>query len=74
MMENIVLDTNCLIISLARESIYYPVWRDFFAGKYVLCYTNEIFAEYGEILARKMGEEIAANDFPKVDVIGTEKF
>ena len=72
MMENIVLDTNCLIISLARESIYYPVWRDFFAGKYVLCYTNEIFAEYGEILARKMGEEIAANDFPKVDVIGIE--
>ena len=68
MMENIVLDTNCLIISLARESIYYPVWR------YVLCYTNEIFAEYGEILARKMGEEIAANDFPKVDVIGIEKF
>ena len=67
MMENIVLDTNCLIISLARESIYYPVWRDFFAGKYVLCYTNEI-------LARKMGEEIAANDFPKVDVIGIEKF
>ena len=36
MMENIVLDTNCLIISLARESIYYPVWRDFFAGKYVI--------------------------------------
>jgi len=65
---------TCLIISLARESIYYPVWRDFFAGKYVLCYTNEIFAEYGEILARKMGEEIAANDFPKVDVIGIEKF
>ena len=62
MMENIVLDTNCLIISLARESIYYPVWRDFFAGNYVLC------------LARKMGEEIAANDFPKVDVIGIEKF
>ena len=59
MMENIVLDTNCLIISLARESIYYPVWRDFFAGK-VLCYTNEILTEYEEILARKMGEEIAA--------------
>jgi probable toxin-antitoxin system toxin component, PIN family len=60
-MENIVLDTNCLIISLARGSIYYPVWRDFFAGKYTLCYTNEILAEYEEILGRKMGEEIARN-------------
>lgn len=61
MMENIVLDTNCLIISLSRESDYYPVWKDFFAGKYTLCYTNEILAEYEEILARKMGKDIAEN-------------
>lgn len=26
---NIVLDTNCLLMSLSRKSRYYPVWRDF---------------------------------------------
>ena len=51
-----------------------PLFNHLIVNLIVLCYTNEIFAEYGEILARKMGEEIAANDFPKVDVIGIEKF
>ena len=47
---NIVLDTNCLLMSLSRRSAYYPVWRDFVDGKYTLCVTNEILAEYEEIL------------------------
>ena len=47
---NIVLDTNCLLMSLSRRSPYYPVWRDFVDGKYTLCVTNEILAEYEEIL------------------------
>lgn len=34
-MEDIVLDTNCLISSLKRDSKYFPVWRDFITGKYV---------------------------------------
>ena len=33
---NIVLDTNCLLMSLSRRSAYYPVWRDFVDGKYTL--------------------------------------
>ena len=58
---NIVLDTNCLLMSLSRRSPYYPVWRDFVNGKYTLCITNEILAEYEEILTDKVGAEIASN-------------
>lgn len=58
---NIVLDTNCLLMSLSRRSPYYPVWRGFVNGKYTLCVTNEILAEYEEILTQKVGEEIASN-------------
>ena len=58
---NIVLDTNCLLMSLSRRSAYYPVWRDFVDGKYTLCITNEILAEYEEILTQKVGPEIASN-------------
>ena len=58
---NIVLDTNCLLMSLSRRSVYYPVWQDFVKGKYTLCITNEILAEYEEILTQKVGSEIASN-------------
>ena len=58
---NIVLDTNCLLMSLSRRSAYYPVWRDFVDGKYTLCVTNDILAEYEEILTHKVGPEIASN-------------
>lgn len=58
---NIVLDTNCLLMSLSRRSSYYPVWREFVNGKYTLCITNEILAEYEEILTQKVGQEIASN-------------
>ena len=58
---NIVLDTNCLLMSLSRRSAYYPVWRDFVDGKYTLCVTNDILAEYEEILTKKVGSEIASN-------------
>ena len=60
-MMNIVLDTNCLLMSLSRRSPYYPVWRNFVDGKYTLCISNEILAEYEEILTQKVGSEIASN-------------
>lgn len=58
---NIVLDTNCLLMSLSRKGRYYPIWRDFVKGKYTLCFTNEILTEYEEILTQKLGSEIASN-------------
>lgn len=60
-MMNIVLDTNCLLMSLSRRSCYYPIWRNFVDGKYTLCVTNEILAEYEEILTQKVGAQIASN-------------
>ena len=60
-MMNIVLDTNCLLMSLSRRSQYYPVWRVFVDGIYSLCVTNEILAEYEEILTQKVGPQIASN-------------
>ena len=60
-MNRVVLDTNCLLISLSKRGNYYKVWKDFFAGKYTLCYTNEILNEYEEILSSKMGSDIAQN-------------
>ena len=69
-MNNIVLDTNCLVISLSRKSKYYSVWKDFFEGKYILCYTNDILTGYEEILTQKMGKEIASNI---INVILTRK-
>ena len=61
-MDNIVLDTNCLIASIKRDSIYFPVWRDFMSGKYCLCFTDDILNEYQEIIAERTGsKEIAAN-------------
>lgn len=60
-MQDIVLDTNCPIVSLSRKSPYYSIWKDFREGKYVLCITNEIIAEYEEKICEKMSPEIAAN-------------
>ncbi|MBR4583523.1 MAG: putative toxin-antitoxin system toxin component, PIN family [Bacteroidales bacterium] len=74
-MMNIVLDTNCLLMSLSRRSRYYPIWRNFVDGKYSLCITNEILTEYEEILTQKIGAEIASNvikallDLPNTKIV-----
>ncbi|MCQ2213413.1 MAG: putative toxin-antitoxin system toxin component, PIN family [Bacteroidaceae bacterium] len=61
-MERIVLDTNCLVSSLKRTSCFYPIWRDFIAGKYCLCFTDDILDEYQEIIEERTGSaEIARN-------------
>ena len=72
---NIVLDTNCLLMSLSRRSRYYPIGRNFVDGKYSLCITNEILTEYEEILTQKIGAEIASNvikallDLPNTKIV-----
>ena len=59
--RKIVLDTNCLIASLSRHSEYYPVWKGFQTGKYILCISNDILEEYQEIIAFKTSPEVARN-------------
>lgn len=60
-MRKIVLDTNCLLMSLPKISPYRMIWDDFLAGKLVLCVTNEIIEEYLEIIGQKTNAEIASN-------------
>ena len=47
----IVLDTNCLFVSVQEYSDYFWLWQAFCNKKFVLCYTNEILNEYQEILS-----------------------
>ncbi|MCD8285262.1 MAG: putative toxin-antitoxin system toxin component, PIN family [Prevotellaceae bacterium] len=55
----VVLDTNCLIAALPRRSSYHNIWKDFVDGEYELCVTNEILAEYEEILSNKSSSDLA---------------
>ncbi len=59
MSRYIVLDTNCLLQSLSRRGKYYDVWEAFILGKYTLCVTTEILAEYEEIIASHMSPQAA---------------
>ena len=60
-MRKIVLDTNCLLMSLPKISPYRVLWDSFLRGEIVLCVSNEIIEEYLEILTQKVGEKIANN-------------
>ena len=57
----IVLDTNALLVSIAKKSMFYPVFQGIFQGKFILCVSNEIITEYEEIIAKKTTPEIAEN-------------
>jgi len=48
----IVLDTNCLLVSVAQKSAYHWLWQAFSAGRFTLCYTSEMLQEYEELLLR----------------------
>lgn len=55
----IVLDTNCLIQSIPRQSRYRAVWDALVRGEHVLCVSTEILEEYVEILQRLTDYEMA---------------
>ena len=59
--QRIVLDTNCLLMSIPRRSPYHKILLDFLAGKYFLCVSNEVILEYEEILTAKVGGVVANN-------------
>ena len=52
-MRKIVLDTNCLLVTLPSKSPYHAVWQRFIEGKLSLCVSNEILYEYEEVIAQK---------------------
>ena len=59
--NRIVLDTNCLLASISSKSENFRVWKDFQAGRFVLCVSNEILEEYQEIISRKTNPVVAEN-------------
>ena len=59
--RKIVLDTNCLLMSIPKINPYRVIWDDFLNGSLTLCVSNEIVEEYLEILTIKTSYEIACN-------------
>ena len=59
--NKIVLDTNCLLVSISKYGEAYPVWRGFLDGRFTLCVSTEILEEYEEIIGSMTTPEIARN-------------
>lgn len=59
--SKIVLDTNCLLVSISKYGEAYPVWRGFLDGRYTLCVSTEILEEYEEIIGSMTTPYIARN-------------
>lgn len=60
-MSKVVLDTNILLICLAINSKYRPIFDALITGKYELIISNDILSEYVEILSAKTNLTIANN-------------
>ena len=57
----IVLDTNCLLPAVFPRSIYHWIWKSFRQGNFTLCCSNEIIAEYEELLSNLYPSDITEN-------------
>jgi len=57
----IVLDTNCLLPAVFPRSIYHWLWESFRRGDFILCYSNDIIAEYEELLSSLYPPEVTKN-------------
>lgn len=57
----IVLDTNILLVCLAKISKYRVIFDALLAGRFTLAISNEILHEYTEILQLKTNQTIANN-------------
>ena len=58
-MDNVVIDTNSLIMAISSRSAYHKIWQSFLAGDYCLCISNDILEEYMEVIARNISVNAA---------------
>ena len=58
-MDNVVIDTNSLIMAISSRSGYHKIWQSFLAGDYCLCISNDILEEYAEVIARNISVNAA---------------
>lgn len=57
----IVLDTNVLLVSISRESIYRPIVEALQQQQYELLVTSAMLLEYEEIIGLRSSAEVAMN-------------
>jgi putative PIN family toxin of toxin-antitoxin system len=57
----VVLDTNALLVSIPKKSIYRPVLDALVDGKFDVVISNDILSEYVEIIERKANSTVANN-------------
>lgn len=56
---NVVLDTNALLVSIARKSRYRIIFDSLLANKFDMIISNDILSEYTEVLAQKTNAIVA---------------
>ena len=57
----VVLDTNILLVSIAKKSPYRIIFDALLANKFELIISNDILSEYTEIITQKTNVVIATN-------------
>ena len=73
----VVLDTNVFLVCISKRSKLHWVFDALLKGRYTLCVTTDILAEYAEIIESHMGLLAADNalgaleNLPNIDFITT---
>lgn len=57
----VVLDTNCFISCIGKQSAYRNVFDAFLRGDIILCFSTEILLEYEEVFMSKWGSDVTQN-------------
>jgi putative PIN family toxin of toxin-antitoxin system len=55
----IVLDTNCLLPSIFSNSPYSWLWERFCEGRFVLCFSTDMYHEYEEMMTQFYSPDIS---------------
>ncbi len=72
--EQIVLDTNCLVMSLSAHNQYAEIWQKLVKGEYTLCVSNDILEEYEEVLGRNISPKVARIVLSYMQILPNVKF
>ena len=56
----VVLDTNTLLVSIAKKSRYRIIFDSLMTNKFDLIISNDILSEYTEIIAQKANAMVAS--------------
>lgn len=57
----VVLDSNVLLISIPKKSLYRPIFDAFLQNKFSVAISNDVLNEYIEVLTRYASIDVADN-------------